>query len=310
MSARGRFDLEALVEGPIVTDLCRRALQVAIIPSGGVYRNRWRPLGNEQTKAVSGVLAFVPSSHFSAKLRGFYSEDRDGAPAGGFIDGDINDSCTGKTITTPSGQTAKPSRYVCGPLPSAKNVVTLTGQALFSSNTIIARPVVQGGVNVGPTYALDFYASQPQPSGIPSITDVGLRRNTARLSAIVNFNTGGWNLDVVGGLNRQRANWIRDADVTDTFGSFSNDPQRINDKSIEARISTPQNGRSAPWPESIIIRRTSSPQAMAARWCFIASSLRIRPAFRNVSSPSAAPATSATATKHESWACLEASNGT
>ncbi|QGN55832.1 TonB-dependent receptor [Novosphingobium sp. Gsoil 351] len=244
VSARGRYDVQALFEGPLVRDVLSASIGGRFYSKRGEYHaTDGGRLGDEQTTAVSGVLNFAPSSHFSARVRGFYSRDADGAPAGGFIDGDINDSCTGKTITTPTGQTASPKRYICGALPDRGDVVTLTGQDLFSSNTLIAQPVVQGGVNVPASYALDFYASQPQPGGIPFINRVGLRRNISRLSAIVNYNTGGWNVDVVAGMNRQRANWIRDADVTDTLGSFSNDPQRINDKSIEGRISTPQS-----WP--------------------------------------------------------------
>ena len=244
VSSRGRYDVQALFEGPIVRDVISASVGGRFYSKRGEFRaTDGGRLGDEQTTAVSGVLNFAPSERVSLKLRGFYSRDEDGAPAGGFIDGDINDSCTGKTITTPSGQTAMPKRYVCGALPDAKDVVTLTGQRLISSNTIISVPVRQGAVNVPENFATDFFNSQPQPGGIPSINRVGLRRNTARLSAIFNYNISGFNLDIVAGMNRQRANWIRDADLTDTRGSFSNDPQRINDSSIEARISTPQDRR-------------------------------------------------------------------
>ncbi len=239
-SSRSRFDIQALVEAPIIRDVLSASI------GGRFYskRGEWVAtdggrLGNEQTTSVSGVVNFEPTSNFSVRARGYYSQDRDGAPAGGFIDGDINDSCTGKTITTPAGDTANPRRYVCGALPAYELVNTLTGQALFSSNTNILVPVLQGGVNVPASYATDFFASQPQPGGIPGITNIGLRRNTLRLSAIANFNSNGWNADLVLGLNRQRANWIRDADVTDTFGSVSNDPQKIDDRSVEFRISSP-----------------------------------------------------------------------
>ena len=243
-SSRERFDLQGLVEIPIVPGVLAASLGGRLYDRRGQYvASDGGRLGNERTESVSGVVYFEPSSNFSVKLRGFYSHDSDGPPEGGFIDGFRNDTCTGKTLTTPSGQTATPRRYICGPLPTLGRVNTITGGPLISSNTIVRTPVMQGGVNTPPNYALDFYAGQPQPGGIPAISEVGLRRNTMRLSALANYNTAGWNFDLVLGLNKQRANWIRDSDVTDTFGAFSNDPQRINDKSAEFRISSPQDRR-------------------------------------------------------------------
>ena len=240
-TTRGRFDLQALFEGPLVRDVLSASIGGRFYSKRGEYKTTDRGrLGDEQTAAVTGVLNFEPSSHFSVRVRGLYSEDRDGAPAGGFIDGDINDSCTGKTLTTPSGQVVTPKRYVCGALPNAANVVTLTGQPLYSSNTVIAIPLVQGAVNVGSGFALDFFKSQPLPAGVPQISYVGLIRNSLRLSVIANYNIGGFNFDLVLGQNSQRVNWIRDADLTDTFGSLQSDPQKIDDKSVEFRISTPQ----------------------------------------------------------------------
>lgn len=243
-SARGRFDLQALVEGPLVRD------KIGLSVGGRLYDKRGHyvatdggRLGNEQTWALSSQLYVKPSDSFSARFRAFYSEDDDGAPAGGFIDGDLNDSCTGKTFTTKAGETASPRRYICGALPSAGNVKTLTGQKLISSNTILSVPVQQGLVNAPPSFALDYFKSQPQPSGLPSISDYGLRRDTLRLTGLFNYNFNDWNADLVLGYNRQKANWIRDYDVTDTRGGASNDPQSIKDRSIEFRITSPQEAR-------------------------------------------------------------------
>ncbi len=241
-SSRRRIDIKALYELPIIPGILSASIGGQFYDRKGEFvATDGGRLGNEQTKSASGVLYFEPSSNFSAKFRAFYSEDRDGAPAGGFIDGALNDSCSGKTITAPDGQSVTPRRYICGALPSIGNVTTITGQPLISSNTTINQPVAQGGVNLPSDFALAFYRGQPQPAGVPSISDVGLKRNTLRLSGLINYNTNGWDFDLVLGMNRQRANWIRDSDVTDTFGAFSNDPQRINDESVEFRISTPQD---------------------------------------------------------------------
>ena len=241
-STRGRFDIQGLVEGPIVRDILSASIGARYYSKRGEYvATDGGRLGNEMTRAVTGVLNFEPSSHFSVRVRGFYSEDRDGAPAGGFIDGDINDSCNGKTLTTPSGERVTPKRYVCGALPAAGSVRTLTGQPLYSTNTVIIRPFVQGAVNLPARYSVDFFTGQPLPSGVPTVGDVALVRNSTRFSAIVNYNIGGFNFDLVAGINRQRVNWIRDADLTDTFGSFQSDPQKIDDRSIEFRVSSPQD---------------------------------------------------------------------
>lgn len=244
LSSRGRVDLQALVEAPLIPGILSASVGGRLYDKRGEYTaTDGGRLGNEQTKSVSAVLYLSPSSNFSAKIRGFYSEDDDDAPAGGFIDGTLNDSCSGQTITAPTGQQVTPSRYICGALPDIDQVNTINGQKLISSNTTIYQAISQGAVNVGPNFASDFFATTPQPSGLPSIRDVGLRRDILRLSGSLNFNTAGWNFDLIGGINRQRANSIRDSDVTDTFGRFSNDPQHINDESIEFRISTPTERR-------------------------------------------------------------------
>ena len=244
VTSRERFDVQGIVEGPLVRDMVSASLGGRFYDKRGHYvATDGGRLGNEQSWAVSGVLNVEPSSAFSARVRAYYAEDKDGAPAGGFIDGDLNDSCTGKTITTNAGETARPRRYVCGGLPAIGDVRTITGQKLISSNTTVLRPVVQGAVNVPADFATSFFATQPRPSGLPSIGDIGLRRDTLRLTGLFNYNVDDWNADLVLGYNRQKANWIRDADITDTFGSVSNDPQSIKDKSVEFRVTSPQEAR-------------------------------------------------------------------
>ena len=63
-------------------------------------------MGEEETQTISGSLV-AKGDNWKLKLRAFHSEDRDGGPAGGYILGYRNDSCTGKTVST--GDPANPT---------------------------------------------------------------------------------------------------------------------------------------------------------------------------------------------------------
>ncbi|TVS14224.1 MAG: TonB-dependent receptor, partial [Gammaproteobacteria bacterium] len=73
--------------------------------------------------------------------------------------------------------------------------------------------------------------------------DIGLRRDTERLSLTASYDFGDYNLAAIVARNSQGANWVRDLDLTDRIGWFSRDPQRLKDESYELRLTGPQDGR-------------------------------------------------------------------
>lgn len=231
-TARQNSDFSVFVEGPIVDERLSFSL------SGRLYdkRGQWTAtdggrLGDEETRTVNGVLLWQPLEALSVKLRYAYSEDRDGPAAQGFISGIINDNCTGLTIDTVQGP-KRPTRYVCGEVPGINSARVFTGK-IVSSNTIIPANVIAAG-QINPATLL---------RGVPQVTEVGLRRETERLSLAASYEVGDYNLAFNVARNEQAANWIRDYDMTDRISFFSRDPQLMEDESYELRLTSPQDGR-------------------------------------------------------------------
>ncbi len=232
LSGRQNNDFSVFVEGPLIED------RLAFSLSGRLYdkRGQWTAtdggrLGDEKTRTVNGVLLWQPIDTLSLKLRYAYSEDRDGPAAQGFISGILNDSCTGLTIDTVQGP-RQPKRYVCGRVPDMNSARVFTGK-IVSSNTIIPDSVIAAG-QINPATLV---------AGAPQVTQVGMKRNTERLSLAANYELGEYNLALTAARNEQEANWIRDYDMTDRISFFSRDPQVMDDKSYELRLVSPQDGR-------------------------------------------------------------------
>ena len=233
LDARGSMEFSGLVEVPLVEDQLSVSLSGRYYDKRGHYvANDGGRLGNEETTALNGVVYWEPAPNFTVKLRASYSEDSDGAPAGGFVSGYLNDSCTGTTITTGAGETAMPVNYICGAIPGIDDALTDNNGAFVSSNTI------------APSFFLDRIAGATLPPGVPSIDTVGMERRTERYSAKVGYEfDSGYSIDATAALNKQGVNWIRDFDLTDNEGWYSRDPQRIHDKTFELRFTSPQDGR-------------------------------------------------------------------
>ncbi len=233
-TTRANFDVSTYIEGPIVEDKLSASLSGRFYDKRGHYTaTDGGRLGDEQSWSVNGKVLFQPNDNFSLRLRGAYAEDRDGAPAAGFVSGDFNDSCTGLTLTTNAGETVMPVNYFCGEVPSIQTAVSGYSPMLIDSNTIL------------PANVLADFLSRPLPDGgVPDLEEVGLRRTTTRLSAHANYETdGGYNFDAIFGYHDQGANFIRDFDLTGFDNAWSRDPQAIEDLSAEARVTSPQDQR-------------------------------------------------------------------
>lgn len=229
---RQNSDVSAFVEGPILKDRVSFSLSARLYDKRGQWvATDGGRLGNEQTKTVNSVILWQPIENFSLKMRYAYSQDDDGPAAQGFISGILNDTCTGLTIDTPQGP-KRPTRYVCGQVPDMHSAKVYTGKIL-SSNTIIPASVIAAG-QINPATLLP---------GVPQVSEVGLKRDTKRLSLAANYAIGDYTLNLTAARNEQAANWIRDYDMTDRISFFSRDPQYMEDKSYEFRLTSPQSGR-------------------------------------------------------------------
>ena len=233
MTDRETLDISGIIELPIVEDVLSVSVSGRFYDKAGHYRaTDGGRLGDEKTTAINGVIYAEPIENLTIKLRASYSEDSDGAPAGGFISGRLNDTCSGTTITTGTGATAMPVNYVCGQLPGIDDAVTASGGPLIDGNTVVT------------DFFLGRIAGASLPAGVPSISTVGMERRTERYSGKLGYEfDSGYFFDFLASYNKQGTNWIRDFDLTGRNGWFSRDPQLAKDYSFEARFTSPQDQR-------------------------------------------------------------------
>ncbi len=237
---RNRWDITGLIEGPIVEDVLSGSLSARLYDKEGHYdATDGGSLGDENTWTVNGKLLWKPVDNFTAKLRVAYSEDDDGAPAQAYIAGRRNDTCAGRTITTPAGETANPTNFICGVVPDINSGIPVLGSGLIDGNTFLPP-----GLNGAGNSLQDVYAQQTLPSGVPTLDQIGLVRETLRISAHATWDLpADYSLDFVFGVNDQKTNFVRDFDLSGFPGGFSSDPQSLEDTSFEIRLTSPQDGR-------------------------------------------------------------------
>lgn len=231
---RSNNDFSGMVEVPLIENVLSASVSARLYDKRGHWiATDGGRMGNEETETWNGVIKWNATENLEFKMRYGYSEDSDGAPAQGFVSGIMNDTCTGTTLDTPDGP-ASPTRYICGQVPYGGNVVTDPGFKAISANTTLPDfPEVQGL-----TEPLDAF------SGLPTLNDIGLERETERLTLMGTYAfDNGYSLDVSWGRNEQNANFLRDFDISDRLTFFANDPQLMEDESFEIRLSSPQEQR-------------------------------------------------------------------
>ncbi len=237
---RSRTDINAIIEGPLIEGMLSGSLAARIYDKQGHYdATDGGRLGDENTFAINGKLYYQPSDRFSAELRVAYTEDDDGAPAQAYIAGRRNDTCAGRSITTPQGETANPVNFICGVVPDINSAIPVLGSGVIDGNTVFP-----AGVNGAGNTLAQIYSGQTTPSGVPSISEIGLLRETLRISASATYDfANDMSLDFVFGVNEQKANWVRDFDLSGFPGGFSSDPQSLEDTSFELRLTSAQDKR-------------------------------------------------------------------
>ena len=265
---RGEYDSTLAVEGPILDDLLSFRVSARAYGRGEQYTaTDGGALGQEKSRQATATLYLKPTETSFLRVRGFYGEDRDGAPVAGFLQGNVYDTCTG---TTGPGGVAR-TRYICGAVPKIGDTVSgtrpagsVTGDGFEYQRTLPAGPftttvpstLISYNTQLNPNAAYAGRGNGAYPfqllvenvRGERAIADalaidyMGLKRNVGFVSAQGEYEFGnGWTLAANGAYFRYRANWIRDFDFTDTHGWISNDPQNLTDRNYELRLASGQD---------------------------------------------------------------------
>lgn len=240
VSDRSKVEVQGFVDGPIIEDRLSGSFAFRHYDKQGHYTaSDGGRLGDEQTTTYTAKLLFKPVENLDIKFRYAYSEDDDGAPAQAYIAGRLNDSCSGRTITTPAGETATPINFICGQVPGPRSAIAVRDSRVIDGNTVFT-----AGVNGGGSTLQEIYSGATVPDNVPFIDYIGMKRETTRYSLHATYNfDNDYTIDFVYGNNEQYQNHIRDFDLSAFPGGFSNDPQALEDESFELRITSPQDGR-------------------------------------------------------------------
>lgn len=237
---RSKFDVNAFVEGPLIQDVLSGSLAVRVYDKEGHFTaSDGGRLGDESTETFTGKLLWNVSDNLTVKFRASYSEDDDGAPAQAYIAGRTNDTCAGRSITTPAGETVNPTNFICGQVPDNDSTIAVLGSRVIDGNTRLP-----AGLNGAGLTMREVFGAQALPADVPFLDDIGLLRETLRLTASASYALpNDYSLDFVVGVNDQKTNFIRDFDLSGFPGGFSSDPQSLEDTSYEIRITSGSDKR-------------------------------------------------------------------
>ncbi len=242
----GDYEASGSIEGPILGEKLSARLSLRRYHAGSQWRaNDGGELGTENTRQVALTLFSQPTDALTIRLRGSYLEDDDGPAAGGFIAGNLFDTCS-----NPTNPASFPRRYICGRVPQPNDgfITRPNGQSVYilTQNTLLDgnRELIAAG---RPTLLRDVYITRSLPNasndGALSLDGYGLRRTSRRLGLQVDYEFGnGMRLSFAGSDSRERVNFLRDLDVTDVGSWWESDPRDLNDKSAELRLSSGESG--------------------------------------------------------------------
>lgn len=208
------YELRGFIQTPVVEDKLAIELSASFYTFGGDYINNVngkKELGDEETKMIGGKINWTPTDNLSVYIDAAYSEDRDrGFAYGLWNGGDDNEAEFGANQVNcfaPAGGFFKPNRtrgYYCGEIDS------------FSS------------------YYYDL-------SGTNGETVDGVRRDSFRVNAVIDYDINGYTLTSLTGYT--------DFDFQNAFGavnpggfaSFSRGSQKYF--SEELRLASPDDQR-------------------------------------------------------------------
>lgn len=241
-------EVSASFEGPIIPGRLAYRIGGRSYSRGAMWTaSDGGGLGEQSTESIYGTLVAKPADGLTLRLRGFYGRDEDGPPAGAFISGEINDTCSGTTVTSPTGQTVRPVNWFCGKVPEIGQAISVLGtRNIIDGVTNIRLPIAlqtTGNADFLRTTLLDA-PRDPRLSKVPKINGIEMRREVMRISLMGEYEfSNGYVITAQGGTNEMHVNWLRDQTTSGFAQNFSNDPQSQEDESLELRVTSPQDGR-------------------------------------------------------------------
>lgn len=237
-------DISGALSLPIISDKLAVRVGGRIFETGGMWTaSDGGKLGAQSTDSYQVALRASPVEGLEITARYFNGRDEDGPAAGGAIAGRFNDTCNRAPVTI-GGQTVKVG-WFCGYVPEQGKAISVLGTTkIVDSNTQAFSPrslPATGNAN----YLLEQYIRRPLPAAIagkvPAVNGIELKREVERISARISYKfNDGWAIEVLGGDNTLRANWVRDFNFTAFDNAYSRDPQYSTDRSWEMRLSSPQ----------------------------------------------------------------------
>jgi iron complex outermembrane receptor protein len=230
-------------QGPIVEDHLFFRLAARYYDRGDVFGRSadGGSLGEQKTRSVATKMVFKPTDFLTFKLRGQYSEDRDGPPGSGFLNGALpgNDTCTG--TRGPNGEVRR--GYFCGEIPGPGSARTQNPSGdIFSYNTSLSPASFPTLPEYLRTQLLQNGANDPAISAALGLDYYGLKRNMSFVGATADWEfPNDWTLSAVFGHNEMKSNWLRDFDLTEVEAWWSTDPQDLEDDTYEIRLTSGQD---------------------------------------------------------------------
>ena len=232
------------IEGPLIENSLAFRLSARSFKKGSMYTaSDGGDLGEQTSKSVSGVLYAEPNENWSLKLRGYYQRDADGPNASGYLQGRLNDTCTGTTRPGLDPDfnpiTLSPVLFYCGQVPGPGELPGL----VVDSNTKLF-PQILGATQ--PNFLVDqllnfqgAFRDIVPVTGTPQLEGFGLERNIIRVSLVSTYEMdNGITITATGAYNDNEANDFRDWDFTPVEAWYVTNPQKGDDKSFDLRVSS------------------------------------------------------------------------
>lgn len=233
----GNHEAQASVEGPIIENTLALRLSGRLYQRGSYYTsNDGSKLGEQGSNSVSGELYAKPTDDWTLRLRGFYQRDNDGPEAVAFLQGRLNDTCTGTTVqgldNDRNPTTLNPTLFYCGTIPAPGKA----GAPQVTSNTSFFPQILEA---TNPSIIADRLVNGGQVDGVPTIDSFGLVRSITRFSLTSDYELdNGTTITAIAAYNENNSNGMRDWDMTDVEAWYVTNPQAGEDYSFDIRAAS------------------------------------------------------------------------
>ena len=223
---RSEYAVGASLSGPIAGDKLGGRLSVAYDEKEGHYDNVANPgqtLGDESNFTISGGLEFRPNDRLTFKYNAGYYRSEDGIAAVSRVGGFTEHNFGGFTL--PDGSTTETAFQGTIRTPDASEIGASTSDEQYQRTLDAAFGDPRGFTFLG----LDF-------NDLPD--NGGLVQEGTRLSADLSYEfSNDITLDLLAGFNENEYLFYADFDSTPGFGFNTTGAEKLEDYSLEARLS-------------------------------------------------------------------------